>query len=331
MLGCLLSAPALAPAAEPTRTVVSLPDSSWGIGMDLSGHGISIDDVKPDGRRYLMSSHPTTGLNVSVTLERVPNQAVASGCVNHLEQLSKSPIAQSGRDLRLTTTSTLPSLEYTVLEFRGVKLEQRHVHLCYPKDNVYVDLHLSKIGYTPTDEPLFRNFLQTLKIEPAQAPAPQPRATPAAHAGSALDLFKAGSEFYLQGNYQQAIGLYQQALDLEKTNPQLDRIMWRVLVDNLGMAYGISGKLSQAREIFEYGIQEEHTYPMFHYNLACTFAEMNDREQAMKSLRTAFQHRKHHNPGEPGIPDPRRDVSFRRFMAQDDFRKFVDQLMAHSS
>ncbi len=316
--------------AEP-RTILSLPGKSWGVALELQGYDISINGTKGNGRRYVMASHRDTGVNVSATLESAGEPATTAGCIAFLEMLGKSPLARAARDAKLTTTSTLPSLEYTVQEFQGVKLAQRHVHLCYPKDNVYMDLHLSKVQFTPADETHFRAFLDTVRIEPAPAPTTSPSPTTADANGSALAFFKGGSEFYYQGSYQQAIQLYEQALDIEKANPQLDRITWRILVDNLGIAYGISGKLAQARKIFEYGIQEDHTYPLFHYNLASTFAELNDRDHAMLSLRAAFRHRKNHNPGEPGLPDPRRDASFKRLMADDGFRKFLDRLMAQAS
>jgi hypothetical protein len=56
----------------------------------------------------------------------------------------------------------------------------------------------------------------------------------------------------------------------------------QVLVDNLGMAYGITGDLKKASEIFEYGLSKDDTYPMFYYNLACTYAEMNDLDNTIK-------------------------------------------------
>jgi hypothetical protein len=70
---------------------------------------------------------------------------------------------------------------------------------------------------------------------------------------------------------------------------------------------------------------------MFHYNLACTFAEMNDLNHAMQSLKTAFIHRKNRNPGEGGMPDPRQASSFQRFMKNDIFRNLVNDLTATKS
>jgi len=314
------------PALDP-RHLVALPETSWGVALDLDGYTTSIDDLKSDGRRYLVASHPLTGLALTMTLDTMQAVTSADGCVTRLKQLAASPQASQAQDLALITTSSLPTLEYTVPENKPRPVPQRHVHLCYPKDYVYLNLHLSKASYAHADEDLFRTLLKTLQIVPVPPSQPTTGAASASVVGTSLDLFKAGNQFYDQSNYSHALVLYQQALDLDKANPLLDRITWRDLVDHLGMVYSIAGKLAQARAIFEYGIEEEHTYPLFHYHLACTFAEMNDRERTITSLRAAIRFRKHHNPGEPGVPDPRRDVTFRRFMSHKDFRAVVDRLM----
>jgi len=38
---------------------------------------------------------------------------------------------------------------------------------------------------------------------------------------------------------------------------------WHVLVDNLAMAYGIPGDLTRSKEILEYGLAKDPTYPNF--------------------------------------------------------------------
>jgi tetratricopeptide (TPR) repeat protein len=93
----------------------------------------------------------------------------------------------------------------------------------------------------------------------------------------------------------------------------------------------MTGQLTKARATFEQGIQADPTYPIFHYNLACTFAEMNDLDHAMQSLATAFRYRKNQNPGEKGMPDPRQNPSFQRFMKNETFRTLVNDLTATKS
>ncbi len=83
--------------------------------------------------------------------------------------------------------------------------------------------------------------------------------------------------------------------------------------------------LPRAKATFEYGLSQDSTYPSFHYNMACAYAEMNDMNKAMAYLRTAFQYKENVIPGEK-MPDPRKDPSFQRFMSNEEFRKLVDSL-----
>jgi tetratricopeptide (TPR) repeat protein len=202
------------------------------------------------------------------------------------------------------------------------------MYACIAQDNVYADIHLSKVQYTTADAPLFQSILKTIRLQPGPSETIQ---TQVPEPPNSRQLLSIGSALYLQNKYAQAIPPYQKAFDLEKADPQLDRTLWRVLIDNLGMAYGMTGHLKEAKTTFEQGIQADPTYPMFHYNLACTFAEMNDLDHTMQSLNTAFRYRKNQNPGEAGMPDPRQDSSFQRFMKKDTFRNLVNNLTATKS
>lgn len=135
-------------------------------------------------------------------------------------------------------------------------------------------------------------------------------------------LMEQGSRFFLDRDFKRAIPPYQKALDREKANRTLSEALWRVLVDNLGMSYGISGDLRKAKATFEYGLSKDPKYPMFHYNMACTYAEMNDVDKAIEYLRQAFEYKANMVKGER-FPDPWTDDSFQRFMNND---KFVNAL-----
>jgi hypothetical protein len=323
-------------------TFMTWPEKGLGLSIDLTGFTKDIDQVKPDGRRYLMASHPKTGLNVSVTLEKVPTQASPQGCIDQLKLIQKGPLATRGQDIKLDTAGKLPTLEYILHDFEGVRVDQQNVHACLAQKDVYADIHLSKVQYITSDAPLFQSILKSLRLQPGPSetkqiqtktqPPPQikPQVQPPAPPNS-RELLDIGNALYRQSNYAQAIPPYQKAFELEKVEPQLDRNLWRVLIDNLGMAYGMTGHLKEAKSTFEQGIQADPAYPMFHYNLACTFAGMNDLGHTMQSLTTAFRYRKNQNPGEKGMPDPRQDSSFQRFMKNETFRTLVNDLTATKS
>jgi tetratricopeptide (TPR) repeat protein len=132
--------------------------------------------------------------------------------------------------------------------------------------------------------------------------------------------FATASKAFLQQDYPAAAKSYQKVLDSEKNKRTLSKKYFLVLVDNLGMSYGISGKLDKAKSIFDYGLTQYSDYPLFYYNLACTYGEQKKMDEAIAQLRTAFKYKANVLEGET-MPDPLKDDSFRYFV---DKKEFVD-------
>ncbi len=308
---------------EEPPTFVAWPEKGLGLSIDLTGFKRDIDQVKEDGRRYFTASHPTTGLNVSVTLEKVLTQASVQGCRDQLLLIRKGPLVTHGHEIKLNASGEIPTLEYTLRKFRGVRLDQKNMYACLAQDNVYADIQLSKVQYTTADASAFQSILNSVHLQPEPSKIIQTPPPPPPNSRELLDI---GNALYQQNNYAQAIPPYQKAFELEKSEPQLDRTLWRVLINNLGMTYGMTGRLKEAKATFQQGLQADPTYPMFHYNLACVFARMNDLDHAMQSLTTAFHHRKNQSPGDKGMPDPRQDSSFQHLMKNETFRNLVNDL-----
>ena len=311
-LVCLLGALPLGAdqAGESSTFRVWVPERPWVMVVDLPGFAIEFNGVQPDGRRYLFGKNESSVV-FSALLEAATAPATLEECRRHqTERAEKKDFAKE--DIQMGEEPGRTLLEYTIPVAGGFNLKQRNLFVCIPKDDVYIDLHFSKVRYLPADKKLFRAILDTVRF---------------AEIGS-WEYFALGSRYYLQRQYTRAIPPYEKALALEKQERQLEQNYWRVLVDNLGISYGITGKLQEAKAVFEYGISQEPDYPFFHYNLACAYAEMGDAENATASLRTAFQHKANMIPGET-MPDPRQDSSFQPLMQKSpEFRRFLDSLMA---
>ena len=134
-----------------------------------------------------------------------------------------------------------------------------------------------------------------------------------------------GSKYYAAGDYEQAIPPYQKALDLEKQDRKLEKKYWILLVDNLGMAYGITGDIKSSMDVFDYGIKQEPTYPLFYYNMACGYGELGDEDNAIKWLRPAFKNKANMLEGEH-FPDPMTDSSFEKFVKHDKFKTAIKEM-----
>ena len=287
-----------------------MPTKDWGVVLDVPGFVLKAVETKPDGRRYMVAENETTKVVASITLEQTKEGAPASSCRQSLEAKTKHPPMKI-QNVRFSRSGDLEVMRCTVPEFQGQRVIQESLYGCQFYDGRYIDLHVSKVNYETTDEPLFAEVLTAMRIAKVQR--------------SSAELVGQASRFYLERDYQSAIGPYAQALELEKVNPTLEKPIWYVLIDNLGMSYGITGNLQKAKETFEYGLSKDPKYPLFYYNLACTYAEMDDAASAGEYLKKAFDYKANVLPGE-SMPDPRKDDSFRKLMKNKEFRELAQGL-----
>jgi tetratricopeptide (TPR) repeat protein len=319
---------ALAQAPKQTVRVV-YPGKFWAVEIASPGLIVETEERKPDGREYLFAKDPATGLLISVTLEQTKGGADPASCPAYLQKRMDSLAQLEPQDIKTSEIQQLPTVEYLLPRVGGVPLRQKNMFACTAKDDVFIDIHLSKVQFHDSDESLFTDMLGRIRIDEkanvVESPALRAATPPPAAGQSTMQLFSEGSRYYIRQDFQGAIGPYQAALDLEKKHRTLSQNYWRVLVDNLGMAYGISGDLDRAEDTFDYGVSQDPGYPMFYYNLGCTYAERNDMDRAMEYLKKAFSLKANSIPGE-GMPDPRRDESFQRFMSNPQFRQFLDTL-----
>ena len=193
--------PALATEGS-SRTTLSQPGSPVELAIDLTGFTIDRDRIKQDGRRYMMASHPATGIHVSIALEKVSGPASTTGCVQQLRQLQKGPAVSRAEDIALSTSHDVQTLEYTLPRFQGVRLDQKSIYACIAEQHVYATVHLSKVQYSAADASLFQSFLKTIRMQPSQ-PLAMTTATPAT--STSQESFQIESVRYRYGDPAQAI------------------------------------------------------------------------------------------------------------------------------
>lgn len=152
--------------AEPDMALLAKMQPGSGIELAIEFQGLQIerDQIKTDGRRYLTASHPATGLNLSIAMGPVQGNASSAGCLEQLHALRQGPVVSRGHDIVLTTTPALHTLEYTLHRFQGVRLDQKSMYACMVEQDVYANIHLSKVGYRPADAALFERVIRSIHL-----------------------------------------------------------------------------------------------------------------------------------------------------------------------
>ena len=303
-----------------------MPGKSWSLVVDVPGFAVESQGRKPDGREYLLANNAKSKVVISITLEESPKGADPSTCRDYLHGRAQSLTSFGPTNIKYTEIAQMPVLEYFVPQAQGMPVKQQSFVACTTKDDVFIDIHLSKVQFEASERAAFVEILNAVHFSDRAAPAAEASDSSSSKQNS-MDLLREGSRHFLRQDYRGAIGPYQAALDVEKKEPGLSKNDWRVLVDNLGMAYGITEDLDHSEAVYQYGIGKDPEYPGFFYGLACVFAGRGDIDKTVEYLRKSFSLKSNVIPGE-SMPDPATDDSFQRFMSNQKFRDFVKSLNA---
>jgi len=248
---------------------ISVPGESWVVRIDAPDFVVSQNEIRSEGQKYLMATNGRSNVVLSVTLEKVSGHAEIEECRSSLQRRTAGDGPFKITNVRAREINGVPVVEYLIPEVEGIKVQQGNLFACMVNEDVYIDIHLRKWNFRQKMMHCLRQFSKPRGLlRQSQMPRPQMGQRPASSSPMA-------SQAFLQGRYSAAIGPYQQALDLEKKQPTLDQTLTRVLIDNLGMAYGITGDLVKATEVFNYGVSKDPTYPMFYTtSLVCMARSM---------------------------------------------------------
>ena len=137
---------------------------------------------------------------------------------------------------------------------------------------------------------------------------------------------------YDEQKYKAAAPIFEAALSKINDNDagpfRNARTTRRVVTDQAGMSYGMSGDIPKARTIFEKAIAEDPDYPLYYYNLACADAEEKKLADARRHLQQAFARKANVISGE-SMPDPTKDDSFLPYRNNKEFWTFLESLQVN--
>jgi predicted Zn-dependent protease len=180
-------------------------------------------------------------------------------------------------------------------------------------------------GQAPSSAPLSERALQEFRDGKYREAERDFRGITKADPANVYAQVYLGQTLFKQEKYAEAVDPYEKARALEKGGKELSSDQHRILIDQLVMAYGISGQLKKAHDLLNEAIVQDPEYPLNYYNLACAFAEEGNKRKMLANLELAFQHRDHVLKGEQ-IPDPRSDSSFQKYIRDVEFMALMKTL-----
>ncbi len=197
---------------------ISLPDKTWAVEVQAEGFILDTDQSAPGGKRRIMASDEARGITISVQLEQVNHEPTLDECRQSQRDRVKAFTGKlEMRDIKYWDDGKMAFVEYLVPEYQGKPVRQNNLFACFSKEDVFVDIHISKKLFEPKDEVMLSATMGTVYV------ANQKAGTASGSGSDSMDLFRKGSLLYNQRHLREAIEPYQKALDLEKKDPKLEK------------------------------------------------------------------------------------------------------------
>ena len=303
----------IAQSAELGQFHFWLPNNTFAFEANLTGFNSQGQDVAPDlNGRSLSADADQHRILLTVHLDPETDGLTAAQLRDaYLADFSAQPVYLA--NVKTHENGEIALLSYDLTGYEKVTgLNQANAFAWMVKDSTALFVHLSSVHARPDAEQVYDQVLSSLKIVDNYQP-------------TSMDYLFFASWCYTREQYEHAADFYQHALDLEKQKPELSHTLWRVTVDNLGMSYAFIDDPEKARATFVYGITEDPEYPMFHYNLACYYAESKQLDSTIAELSKAYEFKANMISGEE-FPDPWKDDSFKRYWNNKTFDRFMSKV-----
>lgn len=361
LLACALGAHAQQPGVD-ERARLFVPWSNVAFDVELKGSATKLWDITGDVQRRIAADRKATDDNrqareFAVMLSPVKGTGGRSGLLQiHLEPVSTDVTAEA---LRAGAAALYPKSQYItkdnvkLYEYKQTPILRVKVLSSLPQDWAFLSRIRGDYSYYPSiysapprystysvleayvvrdgtgirfsykvpkveekDEQFFHTILDSVRFFDS------------ASASSSHDHFLLGSEYYKWKEHDRAAAALEKALALEQKQRGLTQPQWRQLVMTLANVLGAADDVERARDVLEYGVAAEPTYPYFHHGLSRLYSHFGDMERVLAELDLAYLYqtkRPRLFAGWP-IPDPMRDPAFNRFKDDPKFRDAVKAL-----
>ena len=299
------------------KAYVEVPGVKGVLEIDVGPTTWHLDFLPEDKWTMLQARQRPDHVSISALLRQVTFPATPESCRDQFWPKLKQSISDRIADVQQVMQGGFARVEYTL---NGSEGPAHHLLAYLGSRDLCSEIHLSKTGFAPADQNAFEQVLSSVRLLPDESLV---HAT--AESQSSSSLMAQGDEARAQSNYAAAARSYQRAFDLEKANKTFENDMFLDLISHLAFSYRMNGELNKAKDTLDYGLSQSATYPIFHYDLACTYAQMGKVDESLGQLRLAFQYRAKVAPTQ--IPaNPEEDSCFSKIANDPKFTAEVQKL-----
>jgi hypothetical protein len=153
-------------AATQERIKFTLSGAPWNMTLPAGDFKLVQEKKKPDGSgAYFYLVNEKQGFSLSFFIEPVKECNDSKSCRDMIWKAG-NPAWENPQNVVMSEIGEVSTFEFMVPTFRGQPVQQQNLYAQFVENGFWVDLHLSKILYTPKDRELFVALIKSIRFEP---------------------------------------------------------------------------------------------------------------------------------------------------------------------
>ena len=158
--------PSGAPAVSPTEALrrLTFPGRDWSLIVDMPGFEFTRKQTLDDGKGIMaFGENSQTRVLIRLLIEEAAREGDQLACRKYYWKKVRRKGAKKS-DVRLSEREGIALVEYLIEEARGFRVNQKNVNAYLSHDGMWIDVHLSKVGYKESEWGLFEEVLRSIRI-----------------------------------------------------------------------------------------------------------------------------------------------------------------------
>lgn len=148
-----------------SQNTFKMPEENWTLEINLDGFEIKKEEFSPDNTMFQLSATDSKKqINLSIFIEKTESKGDKKECREfYWNKAKKSPLAKE--NLIQYETENLALIEHDTKEYNGQIVNFHSLNAYLVKNGYWIDIHISKIGFTKNDEEVFKTITESITIK----------------------------------------------------------------------------------------------------------------------------------------------------------------------
>lgn len=142
-----------------------IPTEDWSLMIDLDGFKVEKEMLSKDNSMFRLSAiNKKSKQNLSLFIEKAMGDGDKIACRDYYwGKAVNSPLQKE--NLKMHETDILALVEFDTEKFNGITINMHNVNAYLANKGYWIDVHISKIGYSEKDKKNFEKILQSISIK----------------------------------------------------------------------------------------------------------------------------------------------------------------------